>query len=332
MKKLIISIISIMLILASFAGISVSKAASVSARMSGSTVTEGNNATITITFSETVKTAGFKLTYDSSKLEYCYNSAGNNAQMSGAEGSKIVAYMANGSNGINSITFTFKTLGIGTANCTASRFDLSDKDNEPIDDVTSSVSTAVTISAKPSKEPDQNKPNSGNNQSGSQSGNQGTSQGSNQGGSSNGSTTNKPSNSSGSATNKPSNSNGSSTNKPSSNSNTNTNSSNKGNTTTVSSNKNDNGGTSNNENKNNENSNNVNENTVSKGENNNQTENNSENTNNITEQNNQDSNAKGKLSKEQILEYSIFIVIGIIILILLTVAIIKEIKQRKSQE
>lgn len=344
MKKFIISMISAVLILASFVGMPVSNAASISASMSGSTVTEGKQASVTIRFTQPVKTAGFNLKYNPDELSYDSSSLGSNLQGK-PNGSRKVAFVAGMGDTIKSITFYFTTSKVGKFSVSATNVEVSGANDETVD--IASISTSVTVTKKQTE----TKPPVDNSQGGTNQG--GTSQGGNnqggtsQGGNNQGSSTNKPStgDNQGSTTTKPgqSGSNGSTTTKPGQSGNNGSTTSKPSTTTKPSTNNNSSTGSttsSKNDNKNNT--------VADKPQEDGNSQNNSEaneptdqtNTNQAIEGNNSNSDEenkkdlceRGKLSQEEIIEYAIFSIIGIIILILLIAVIIRELKRRKDEE
>ena len=167
LKKCLIMLIMMLAVL--ILGMGKVDAASASIGVSKSTVTEGENITVTVNFGEKVKSAQMIFSFNSTNLEY----TGSNGTYNPA--TKKYAAFSMGGDVLSSATFTFKAKKAGSVSFSFSNLEVQNTQNGRFSPNVSNSSAFVTVKSKTSS---------------------GTNSGSNTKPSGNGNTTTKPNNNS----------------------------------------------------------------------------------------------------------------------------------------
>lgn len=130
-------------------------AASTNVSITGQTVTEGGNVSVTIKTSSAVSGVNLVLTYDTSSLDYVSYSGGFGGGAPRVSSGSIIISETHPDykDEIYSITLTFKALKVGTSQVKVTAADISDKDGESIA-VTIGSPATVTVKAKPTASSD----------------------------------------------------------------------------------------------------------------------------------------------------------------------------------
>lgn len=127
-------------------------AASASFSLSGATVTEGENVSVTLSTQTSIAGLNAILQFDSSYLQYVSCSGGFAPAINASNGVlNIVDYHSSGE-ARYSLTFTFRTLRTGTSSLTASFTSVSSGNGDLMD--ASTCSASVTINARPTASSD----------------------------------------------------------------------------------------------------------------------------------------------------------------------------------
>lgn len=167
LKNAIIVFIVMMLILVATSS-SVSAAPVVSIRASKSSVTVGQNVTVTVSFGEKVSGAQFKLSYDTSKFDYVSCSASTYAK----ETQRFVYANFADEDDLGSVTFTFKAKATGSVKFSISGVELSRNHSMGASSTSVNITEAATTTSKPAtttkkpttKKPTTKKPTTNNNE------------------------------------------------------------------------------------------------------------------------------------------------------------------------